>query len=203
MAGSSLGYTIGLPGRESERLRIINLLREGGVGVLATDTIYGLVGSALRSDTVERIYKLRYRESKKPTIVLISSLEELNLFEIKLAEDELGLLSKIWPGKVSVILSCPSDKFKYLHRDSKTLAFRLSKKDTLINILQKTGPLVAPSANPEGLAPAQSIEEARNYFGDKVDFYLDEGRIEGAPSTLVALENGKVVIKRQGAVVLE
>ena len=188
-----------MPGRESERSRAINLLKEGGVGILATDTIYGLVGSALKPETVERIYRLRYRGLRKPMIVLIGALADLDFFKIKLTEKERNLLVKIWPGKISVILPCPSRKFEYLHRGTETLAFRIPEKLMLVDILRKTGPLVAPSANPEGLSPAESIEEAKEYFGETVDFYLDEGRIEGAPSTLVAIEGGKVVLKRAGA----
>lgn len=185
------------------RREIIRFLKEGGIGVLATDTIYGLVGSAIDPEAVERIYRLRYRDTRKPMIILISSLADLSLFNVKLAEDERDFLFDLWPGKVSVVLPCPSSQFEYIHRGSKTLAFRLPKKEELIEILKQAGPLVAPSANPEGLEPARTISEAKNYFGDKVDFYSDAGIIEDLSSTLVAFENGKVVIKRQGEIVLE
>ena len=108
-------------------------------------------------------------------------------------------MSKVWPGKVSAILPCPSREFSYLHRGTKTLAFRLPKKGDLRELLKKTGPLAAPSANPEGLEPAKTVKEAKGYFGDAVDFYIDEGRLASLPSTLIAIENDRVVIKRQGA----
>lgn len=183
--------------------KIVDLLKKGGVGVLPTDTIYGLVGSAMKTEAVQRIYKLRYRNFRKPLIVLISSLGELNYFRIKLRGNEKALVGKIWPGKVSLILPCPHPEFKYLHRGTNTIAFRLPDKKFLVALLKETGPLVAPSANPMDFEPAKTIREAKKYFGNKVDFYLDAGKIESVPSTLVALENGKVVIKRQGAVVLE
>lgn len=160
--------------------------------MLATDTIYGLVGSAMRPATVERIYKLKERHPKKPFIVLISSLGDLNLFQVKLKESEKEILSKLWPAKVSVILPVLAPDFEYLHRGTKTVAFRLPQKEQLINLLGETGPLVAPSANPESLPPARTIHEAENYFGEKVDFYLDEGRIEGQPSALATIEDGKL-----------
>lgn len=168
--------------------------------MLATDTIYGLVGSALKPETVERIYRLRFRNFKKPMIVLLSSLDDLKLFKIKLNNKEQEVISKLWPGKVSIILNCPYPEFRYLHRGTGTVAFRLSEKNQLIDLLKKVGPLVAPSANPEGKAPAKTIEEAKNYFGKKVDFYLDDGRVLGLPSTLVAIENERLVIKRNGEV---
>lgn len=133
-------------------------------------------------------------------IVLISSLDDLQLFKIKLNKKEREVIAKLWPGKVSIILNCPYPEFKYLHRGTNTVAFRFPKKVGLIGLIDKTGPLVAPSANPEGREPAKTIEEARIYFRDQVDFYLDEGRVLSLSSTLVAIENGKLVVKRNGAV---
>jgi len=71
------------------------------------------------------------------------------------------------------------------------------------DFLKKTGPLVAPSANIEGEKSAKNIDEARKYFGDSVDFYEDGGEIEGTASTLVKLEEGKLIIKRQGSVKID
>ena len=89
------------------------------------------------------------------------------------------------PGKTSIILPCPDEKFHYLHRGSNFLAFRLPADAPLRQFIYRTGPLVAPSANLEGLPPATTIEEAQNYFGDKVDFYIDGGKMEGSPSKLI------------------
>lgn len=180
--------------------KIVQVLKKGGIGVLPTDTIYGLVGSALSKKAVAKIYKLRRRSAKKPLIILISAIKDLSLFGIKLDKKTKKFLNNLWPGKISVILPCPHKNFFYLHRGTKTLAFRLPAKKNLIELLKSTGPLVAPSANFEGKPSAKTIEQARKYFGTKVDFYIDGGKLAGKPSTLVAIENGKVVIKRKGAV---
>src|SRR5204863_149383 len=70
------------------------------------------------------------------------------------------------------------EKFEYLHRGTNTLALRLPKDESLQNLLKKTGPLIAPSANVEGLPPAKNITDAKKYFGDGVDLYIDGGEIE-------------------------
>ena len=98
------------------------------------------------------------------------------------------------------VLDCSQKKFSYLHRGTKTLAFRLPKKENLRKLIQKTGPLLAPSANPEGLTPALTIAEAKKYFGNEVDFYVNVGKLNKKPSTLVRIKNGEVEILRQGSV---
>lgn len=179
---------------------IIAILKNGGVGVLPTDTIYGLVGSALLKKTVERIYKLRRRNKKKPMIVLIGSLKDLSIFKIQINRDLKSFLFHVWPGKVSVILPCSSQRFSYLHRGGKTLAFRLPRLKHLRNLLARVGPLVAPSANTENLKPAENIASARRYFGKNVDFYFNKGKLISGPSTLVIFKNSRIVVKRQGVV---
>lgn len=131
-------------------------------------------------------------------VVLINSLDDLKLFKIELNDKERELTGKLWPGKVSIILECPYPEFKYLHRGANTIAFRLPKKESLVGLIKETGPLVAPSANPEGREPAKTITESKQYFGDEVDFYLDEGQVVSLPSTVVAIENGELLIKRSG-----
>jgi len=175
-------------------------LIRGGVGVLPTDTLYGLVGQAYSRKTVKRIYSLKKRSSKRPFIILISSVKDIGSFGIKLDKKTRVMLSAIWPGKVSVILPGSSKRFYYLHGGKNSLAFRLPRKASLIRLLKMTGPLAAPSANPEGKRPAESINEAREYFGKNIDFYLGDGRIKSLPSTLFEIKADKVRVKRKGSV---
>lgn len=178
---------------------IIDYLSEGKIGVIPTDTLYGLVGLALNPDVVEKIFRLRKRTPTKPMIILISSLVDLKLFNIEIDDQTRAILNKIWPNPVSVILPLQESEFAYLDRGTKTLAFRVPKHTALIKILKQTGPLVAPSANFEGQPPALTIDEAKKYFGDQVDFFVSEGKIESKPSTLVQLNQGKLDVIRQGA----
>lgn len=174
------------------------LLKEGAIGVIPTDTIYGVCGSALNKRTVEKIYKLRKRNPKKPMIILISSLDDLKKFKIKLNPFQQKILEKIWPSKISVVLSCHSAVFKYLHRGVKTLAFRMPKDKKIRKILEIAGPLAAPSANFEGDLSAQTIAQARKYFRNKV-FYHNKGKIVGKPSTLIDLTKKQIKVLRRGS----
>jgi L-threonylcarbamoyladenylate synthase len=173
------------------------LLKEGAIGVIPTDTIYGICGSAKIKKTVEKIYKLRKRDPKKPSIILISSLSDLKIFGIKLKKWQKEFLNSILPAKISFILPCPSKKFEFLHRGKKTLAFRIPSSKEILKVLKISGPLIAPSANIEGKEPATKISEAKKYFKDKV-FYWDKGKIKGLPSTLVDLTKKEIKILRKG-----
>lgn len=177
-------------------------LADGEVGVLPTDTIYGIVGSALKPATVEQIYRLRKRNPEKPMIILIGSLDQLKLFNVALTPDQTDFLKQHWPNPVSIILPVNDQKFEYLHRGKNSLAFRFPQPEWLQKLLNISGPLVAPSANFEGETSASTIEEAQSYFGDNISFYLGNGRLENPASTLVDLTNGHPVVLRQGSVQL-
>lgn len=173
-------------------------MKGGGVAVIPTDTIYGLVGQALSRETVKRIYDIKKRTPEKPFIILISDVKDLKLFEIEINKFQKLFIERYWPGEVSVALSSKIKDLKYLDRGTNSLAFRLPDNVWLREIIKITGPLVAPSANPEGKDPAIDIKKAKKYFDKKVDYYFERGTIECPPSTLVLLEKNQYTVLRQG-----
>lgn len=176
--------------------KAVKIIKQNGVGVFPTDTLYGVVGNAFSKKAVERIYEIKGRSKGKPFIILISSINDLKKFGIFLTKKQKIELEEYWPGPVSVILSCAQKKFEYLHRGKKSLAFRLPKKKKVLDFVRKTGPIVAPSANPQGLIPAHTIAEAKDYFGSDVDFYVSGGMLDSKPSKIIALtERGVKVIR--------
>ena len=171
---------------------------EDGVVVMPTDTLYGIVGRARNVSTVNRIYEIRKRSPEKPCIILIGNIKELANFSIILPEKQKRVLQEYWPGPVSVVLDCEDEFFFYLHRGTKTLAFRMPLSEKIRALLTKVGPLIAPSANPEGLSPAEDISKAEEYFGTSVDMYVDGGKIYGKASKVIKLhKDGSVTILRE------
>jgi len=172
------------------------ILKNDGVVVLPTDTLYGLISSVFSKKGLERIYKIKNRDKTKPLIVLISTFDQLKDLNIK------GDFSKIFQPKVSILLKCKSPKFKYIHRGTGEIAFRLisKKNNNLYNLIESVGPVVAPSANRESEKPAKTIKEAKKYFGESVDLYINGGKKVGEPSTLVRIKDGGIEILRQGIV---
>lgn len=172
-------------------------LRRGMIGVLPTDTLYGIVASAFNEESVRRVYTLKERAPTKPCIILIPSPEDVAAFGVILSKTRREVLTRYWPGPVSIIMSCGPDVPEYLHRGTGTLAFRVPNDEWLVSFLRYSDPLIAPSANPEGLKPAETIEEAKEYFGTRVDFYMDGGMRADMPSKLIALdEHDSVTILR-------
>ena len=167
----------------------------GGVVVMPTDTLYGLIASALDPQAVEKIYTLKKRDAGKPCIVLIAHKESLRVFNIDPYSREMEKIDKYWPGPNSIILPCKNEKFKYLHRGTETIAFRVPDDKELRDFIEEVGPIVAPSANIEGEPPAETIEEAKDYFGNVPACYSDGGKITGKPSTIISFVDGEAVIR--------
>lgn len=181
---------------QSEEL--IEVLKNGGTAVIPTDTVYGFVVSALSTEGVEKLYRIRKPSSQKPCIILIPDEASIEFFGINLSQVQKEKLKEYWPGPVSVILDCEDDKFDNLHKGTNTLSFRLPASIEFRDFLKKTGPLLAPSANTEGNPISKNIDEAKKYFEDKVNFYLDGGEIIGKASKIIRLyKDGSVSIIRE------
>jgi len=178
--------------------KVVRVLEEGGIVCAPTDTIYGLLADAGNRKAVERLYELR-RPSGRPFIVLIPEVEDALNFDIRMPRLGFALLSS----GLTVIFQKRTTIPTYLTRWRKSLALRVPIRGTFITKLMKEfrGPLVAPSANPEGMPPARDVKEAMNYFGDKVDLYVRGAKLEGKPSTIVKFVSDKAIkVVREGNV---
>lgn len=161
---------------------IVRILLQGGIGVVRTDTLYGLIACAADEAAVNKVYALKDRSAHKSPIVLIHDTSQL--FDTVSSQTE-QLLGSVWPGPVSVIL--PSTQAPtWIRRENDSVAYRQPNDQSLSQLLARSGPLIAPSANPEGESPAMNIAEAKAYFGNSVDFYIDGGQVmDGTPSQLI------------------
>jgi len=164
---------------------------------MPTDTIYGLSASALDKDAVERIHSIKGRDSSKPLIVLIANLEMLDLLSIY--KEQAKIIEEYWPGAVSLEFNA-SDSPSWLHRGRGHFAIRMPDHDTLRELISQVGPIVSTSANIQGGEPASNLDQAQAIFGEKLDFYVDAGKLVGQSSTLVINEGGRLKVVREGAV---
>ncbi len=174
--------------------QLATYILNGAVGVIETDTIYGMIGSAFYPDVVNRIYQIKHRNINKPFIILVSDIRHVEYFGVTINKDLLHQIRKFWPGPYSIIMQIDNpEKFDYLTRGGNSLCFRMPDMPHLLELIDIAGPIVAPSANPEDKEPAKTIEEAYKYFEDKVDFYSDGGYINRSPSKIIKIENGELI----------
>jgi L-threonylcarbamoyladenylate synthase len=151
---------------------VAELLRNGAVGVIPTDTVYGIVAKLENPVAVEKIYFAKDRDpGKRVGTVLISDVTDV---EHLLKPSQLLAAQVYWPAPVSVEMGV-GEELQHAHRGHGTLAFRQPDLAPLINLLQSTGPLATSSANIAEAKPAETIEEAMGYFRDNVDFYVKGG----------------------------
>ncbi|OHA58283.1 MAG: threonylcarbamoyl-AMP synthase [Candidatus Vogelbacteria bacterium RIFOXYD1_FULL_44_32] len=185
-------------------LEAISALKSGWLAVIPTDTIYGIVARAEDEATIKKLNQAKKRADNHPYIILISALSDLKIFDIKLTAKNKNILAQVWPGAVSIILPTKSKRFKYLSPES-NLAFRLPAMGQLRDLLNVTGPLVAPSANISGQPPAKTIAQAQKYFSTQVAVYVraETEPLDSLPSTLLDLSGAKPKIKRRGSVNLD
>jgi L-threonylcarbamoyladenylate synthase len=175
---------------------VIPALNNGSVGVMPTDTVYGLVARAQDKTAVERLYALKSREQKPGTLIAASVQQ---LVDLDVPTEELKKVEKWWPGSLSAVLIMRGND--YLHQGVGDIAMRVIADPALCELLEKTGPLLTSSANQPGEPGATTIDEAWQYFGDSVDFYVDGGKITSRmPSTIVKPVAGGITILRQGAI---
>lgn len=176
---------------------LIKLLQSGAVGVLPTDTLYGLVCRAADEQAAAHLYSLKKRENK-PGTVIAADIEQLVALGLK--QRYLKAVQHFWPGPVSIIIAVEQG-LDYLHQGLYGLAVRLPASDELQDLLKRSGPLLTTSVNQPGEPPASTLAEAQAYFGDTVDFYADGGDLSGRqPSTLIRIVDDAIEVLRPGAV---
>ena len=175
----------------------IAVLLKGGVGVMPTDTVYGLVARAADPKAVARLYSLKHREHKPGTIIAANVAQ---LVELGIKKRYLTAVEQFWPNSLSIIIPT-GDDLAYIHVGLDSLAVRVPNDEAFVHVLEQTGPLVTSSANDPGKNPASTIGEASDYFGDTVDFYVDGGDLSSrASSTVIRIVDDAIEVLREGAV---
>jgi L-threonylcarbamoyladenylate synthase len=179
---------------------IAKLLQNGAVGIIPTDTIYGVVCLAANKEAVQRLYELKKRE-EKPGTLTAADIEQLIALGIK--KRYLTAVQHFWPNPISVIIPTGFN-LQYLDQGKMSLAIRIPKDKNLIGFLKKSGPLLTSSANKPGETPAATVKEAQKYFGNEIDFYVDGGDLRGhQPSTVIRIVDDAIEVLREGAVKID
>lgn len=178
---------------------VAKIIKDGGVVISPTDTVYGILANVFNADAVCRIYKIKGREKDKPFLILLENEKDLELFsDMQIPE----IVKKNIPGELTFIMTLAKNlKYNFDFLKS-TVAIRIPKDDYMRLILKETPPIVAPSANLSGEGVIYDGDKIVEIFKDKVDLIVNAGLIEKKlPSTLYDSINKKIL--RQGEVYLK
>lgn len=177
-------------------------IRNGGVIIFPTDTLYGIECNPYNIIAVKKIYEIKSREERKQLPVLVSSIE----FASKIVNfDQVSkvLAKKFWPGPLTLILKIMDANLKKSLNLDEKIAIRIPNNHCTLELLKKCNFLVGTSANISGQAPFTDPEKCYESI-QGFDLFLDGGKIMGGvASTIVEVINGKVEIHREGVLTKE
>jgi L-threonylcarbamoyladenylate synthase len=186
------------PARESAARIILS----GGVISFRTDTFYGLGADPANESAVSRIRELKGRDDRKPILLLLADLSEVDRFIAVRSDLFTRLADRFWPGPLTIVGAAASQLADVLTAGSKTIGVRLPNDEAVRTLLRCCGgALTATSANISGRPPAATAESVADYFGETVDLIIDGGEstlLE--PSTVVDVSTGVARVVRVGAV---
>src|SRR5580692_4015368 len=179
-------------------------VKNGGLVVLPTDTVYGVVADAFDSAAVAALLAAKGRGRDMPVPVLVGSWHTIDGLALSVSTAMRDLVRAFWPGALSLVVrQAPSVQWD-LGDARGTVMLRMPLHPVAIELLREVGPMAVSSANISGRSPAVDAEEARNQLGDLVDVYLDTGpSVLQAASTIVDLTGADPRILRAGPVSVE
>jgi L-threonylcarbamoyladenylate synthase len=171
---------------------------EGGVFIYPTDTIYGFGANPFNEDSINRVNKIKGRESGKLYILLIKDMETLLKYVDLKSESHMDFLISIWPNPVSVILNLNTKTKNIFNSD--TAAFRVPNNRFCLKLLSEIKmPLISTSVNRKDDPPLLDSGQISNEFSSEVDaiFYSDKKSYCDS-STLIDLSKSELKLVREG-----
>jgi L-threonylcarbamoyladenylate synthase len=188
------------------------LLKEGGLVALPTETVYGLGADATNQSAVARIYKVKGRPADHPLIVHIHSMQSLVDWADEIPTYAISLARDFWPGPMTLVLKRSILAEDFVTGGQPTVGLRVPDHVVALELLsafEKIGGkgIAAPSANRFGhVSPttAQAVQEELGEYLDPKDQILDGGpSTVGVESTIIDCTSDAPRILRPGAITIE
>lgn len=172
---------------------------------IPTETVYGLAGNALNPELVAQIFEIKKRPSFDPLIVHIGNIKQLNDLVTHFPDPLHKLADQFWPGPLTLLLPKSALVPDIVTSGLERVGIRMPSHPLTLALLNQIDfPLAAPSANPFGYISPTKAEHVDAQLGKEINFILDGGSCEiGIESTIVGMEEGKVVIYRLGGIAPE
>ncbi len=185
--------------------RALEIVRNGGLVGLPTETVYGLAADASQKTSIAKIFSVKGRPNNHPLIVHVSSLDVARTWSSQWTHSAELLGSTYWPGPLSVIVQKSSIVLDEVTGGHQTVAVRVPGHELALELLQQFGGgLAAPSANKFGKVSPTTAQHVLDDLGDDVDYILDGGPCRvGVESTIVDCSPEVPVVLRPGGITAE
>jgi len=178
--------------------KVVECLKGGGVIAYPTDTTYGIGCSIFNKKGIERIYRLKQREHKKPFSFICPDLSEVARFA-RVSNMAFKIMKRYLPGPYTFVLDATRDVPDLLLTRQKTAGIRIPDNRICLDIVQQLGcPIVTTSANLSGEEPADDPFNIEDVFGKQLDMVVDGGILTSDVSSVISLVGDDPVVLREG-----
>ncbi|MEE0858983.1 MAG: L-threonylcarbamoyladenylate synthase [Acutalibacteraceae bacterium] len=182
-----------------------DLLKNGELVGIPTETVYGLAANALDGKAVEKIFKAKGRPMDNPLIVHISDISQVESLVKDFSEKAQALAKVFWPGPLTIIMPCSDNVPNQVTAGLDTVAIRFPSHKTARDIINCAGvPLAAPSANLSGSPSPTTAMHVYNDLKDRIPLIIDGGESNvGLESTVLSVAGEVPVLLRPGGITVE
>lgn len=178
--------------------KAVDVLNDGGILLIPTDTVWGLMCDCENIDAIDSIFKIK-KSPVKPLAILCGSLECLENLDVEISSYAKAIIDAFWPGALTIIFKTCSDRYINIMGSKKTIGVRIPNSQELNDLIRQYGkPLAATSANISGWSPPRTFEDIPDYIQTKVD-YICKFNINpsGNASTVIDCTSEKVKLIRE------
>lgn len=178
------------------------IIREGGIVIFPTETVYGIGTNGLNKKAIKRLYEVKQRPINKPITLLVSDIEMINKIAKNITKLEYDLMNTFFPGPLTIILQKKDIIPDILTANGNTIGIRMPSGKIARKLIKYAGiPIATPSANISGKPSGTNIKDIKKDFEGKVDCFIDNGESKlGIPSTIVKVVNNVPHILRKGSI---
>ena len=178
-------------------------MKNGAVAVIPTDTLYGFAVSYNSKEAIEKVYTIKNRDTRKPLILFVNSVNELDNLGLKTTDEYKSKIKANWPGGLTAVLNRPSEG-KLSDFNFPTIGVRAPNHKNLLNLLDYLPiKLLTTSANRSGAPSDTNPDVIAKEFEKEIDWFLEDGILPcGVPSTVVDFTCNPPKILRQGKIII-
>ncbi len=190
---------------ENDIEKAAQIIKEGGLVLFPTETVYGIGANGLDDEAVKKIFIAKGREQDNPLILHISDMDMLPQIARNISELEYKLMDAFWPGPFTIVLEKKPGIAMTATCGGSTVAVRMPSNKIAHDLIKASNlPIAAPSANISGKPSGTNLQDIIEELEDKVDYIIDGGETDiGVESTVVRVVDGKVDILRPGRITKE